>query len=137
MATVTMLETEHGIMVTAPTGMTRRSTTSESVSVIGQFQRSVAIPYIDLLLENIQNCFFDKAVEILVATSILSLSLFPLPDSLSSYGEKDIGVLADFYGQEIEVEYDGNVYTSSPLLNADELISEWQIFRRAVVKERK
>ena len=45
-------------------------------------------------------------------------------------------MLADLYGQEVEVEYDGSMYTSSPLLNADELISEWQIFRRAVVKEK-
>lgn len=60
-ATVTILETEHGIVVTAPTGMTRRSTTStESVSDIGQLQRSVAIPYIELLLENIQNRFLIK-----------------------------------------------------------------------------
>ena len=80
-ATVTILETEHGIVVTAPTGMTRRSITStESVSDIGQLQRSVAIPYIELLLENIQNRFLTKQLKFLLLLQYSVLSFhYPNP----------------------------------------------------------
>ncbi len=35
------------------------------------------------------------------------------------------------------LEYDGTVFTSSPLINRDELLSEWKTFRRALVQEKK
>ena len=35
------------------------------------------------------------------------------------------------------MEYDGETHTSKPLVDASELLSEWKIFRRALVVEKK
>ena len=126
--TIAKLEMDHGIVIGSLPCTTRRTRSlAEETSDIQHFQTSVAVPYIDHLLENIQNRFSDKAVEILVAASVLSPSLFPSAGSLSSYGEKEIKVLAmaDFYGKEVKVEFDGTVYTSPPVLNDEDLIAEW------------
>ncbi len=47
-----------------------------------------------------------------------------------------ISCLRDFYGKPAEVEFDGITYSSTPLLNKDNLISEWAIFKRALLQER-
>ena len=34
------------------------------------------------------------------------------------------------------VEYEGVIYTSPPLLDADDLMSEWKVYRRAMLQEK-
>ena len=71
----------------------------------------------------------------LVATSIFNPAQLPAEESLSSYGLQDIQELADFYGNKASIEY-LNEHTSLPLLNREELISEWKIFRLALYNEK-
>ena len=40
----------------------------------------------------------------------------------------EIKVLTDFYGKEVNVEFDGTVYTSPSILNDEDLIAEWHSF---------
>ena len=84
----------------------------------------------DSFLLNINSQFTDKAVKIVTAMSIFSPSLLPTEASLPSYSSEQIKILAGFYGKEAEVEYALTTYTSPPLLDGDELLSEWKIFRR-------
>lgn len=53
------------------------------------------------------------------------------------YGNEQIKVLAEFYGKEIEVRYDGMTCTSPPLLNGDDLLLERKIFSCAILLEKK
>ena len=107
-------------------GMTRGSARSRwfSITTIAEYQTQVAIPYIDALLENIKNRFTDKAVKIITAMSIFNPSLLPTDDSITSYGNDQIQVLAQFYGEEAEVQFAGSTFTSPPLLDREELLSE-------------
>ena len=102
-----------------------------SIRTVEEYRESVVIPYLDCLIGNINRRFSDKAVKLLVASSIFNPAEF-----LSSYGLDEIRVLADFYGREASTEYRGVTYTSPPLLSGDELISEWKVFRRALCKEK-
>lgn len=85
-------------------------------------------------MENIKRCFSDEAVKLLVATSIFNPAQLPAEESLSSYGLQEINDLADFYGNEASLEYHGVTYTSPPLLDREELLSEWKIFRKAYLE---
>ena len=76
-------------------------------------------------------------MKIVTAMSIFSPSLLPAEASLQSYGSEQIKILAEFYGKEAEVEYAFTTYTSPRLLDGDELLSEWKIFRRALLVEKK
>ena len=75
-------------------------------------------------------------MKIVTTMSIFSPSL-PAEASLPSYGSKQIKVLAEFYGKEAEVEYMWTTYTSPPLLDGNELLSEWKIFRRALLVDKR
>ena len=76
-------------------------------------------------------------MKIVTAMSIFSPSLLPAEASLPSYGSEKIKILAEFYGKEVEVEYALTTNTSPPLLDGNELLSEWKIFRRALLVEKK
>ena len=54
---------------------------------------------------------------------------------MNGYGDKEIELLSSFYGSEASVEYEGIEYTS-PVLNTDDLISEWKVYRRAMLQEK-
>ncbi len=90
----------------------------------------------DVLLENIDRKFNSNAVKILTAMSVFNPSLLPAKEDLSSYGVDKISCLGDFHGKPAEFEFDGITYSSTPLLNKDDLISEWAIFKRALFQER-
>ena len=76
-------------------------------------------------------------MKVITAMSIFNPSLSPTEDSLPSYGNEQIKILAEFYGKETGVQYAGMTYTSPPLLHDDELLSEWKIFRCALLLEKK
>ena len=61
-------------------------------------------------------------MNIVTAMSIFNHSLLPTEDSLPSYGNEQIKILAEFCGKEAEVQYAGATYTSPPLLDGDELL---------------
>ena len=122
---ISLLKEKHDI--TLGTHGSARSRWS-SITTTAEYRTLVAIPYIDSLLLNIK---------IVTAMSIFSLSLLPAEASLPSYGSKLIKILAEFYGKEAEVEYALTTSTSPPLLDGDELLSEWKIFRQALLVEKK
>ena len=78
----------------------------------------------------------DKAVKIAIVMSIFNPTLLPTEDSIPSYGNEQIKILTNFYGKEAEVQYAGISYTSPPLLNGDELLSEWKIFGCALWRKK-
>ena len=75
-------------------------------------------------------------MKIVTAMSIFSPSL-PAEAFLPSYGSEQIKILAGFYGKEAEFEYAWTTYTSPPLFDGDELLSEWKIFRWALLVDKK
>ena len=113
----------------------RRSNWS-SITSVCEYRTLVEIPYIDSLLENIRNRFSDRSLKIVTAMSIFNPATLPSEESLSSYGNEQIKLLAGFYG-EATVKYDGETHTSKLFVDASELLSEWKIFRRALVVEKK
>ena len=99
---VSLLKEKHDI--TLGTHGSARSRWS-SITTIAQYQTLVTIPYISAFLENIKGRFTDKAVKIVIVMSIFNPTLLPIEDSLPSYGNEQIKVLANFYGKEAEVQY--------------------------------
>lgn len=132
---IAKLGSEYGIEIGRRTpGLTRSR--FALISSTKEYLSHVAIPYIDSLVGNINGRFSDEVVNLLVATSIFNPAKLPTEECMSSYGLQEIQKLADFYGKEASVEYLGVTYTSPPLLDREELLSEWKIFRRALYKER-
>ena len=135
--TVAALQTEHDIIVRDAVGVTRRSTVS-AISSVDSFRNTIALPYIDALIENIESRFSEKEVSLLVAMSIFNPA--QLPDSTQAsfnlYGNKEVRSLAGFYGEDVEVELCGATFKSPKVLDGEGLISEWPVFRRALLKEK-
>ena len=135
-STISKLEAEYGIEIGRFTPGSARSRFA-LIKSVEEYLLHVAIPYIDTLINNINRRFSDKIVKLLVATSIFNPAQLPAAcESMSSYGLQEIKELADFYGKEASVEYLGATYTSPPLLDQQELLSEWKVFRRALYKEK-
>lgn len=130
---ISKLETNYGITVSCGYGSTRSHANITNVSA---YRTSVAIPYIDIILKNINERFSNEAVKILQAMSIFNPALLSSKESLSTYGDNEITILANFYGKPAEVKFNGVSYSSPPLLNREDLLSEWKIFRRALLQER-
>lgn len=132
---VSSLQDNYDITVGTVVGVTRGAS---SFSDLKGFRDSVVIPYIDILVENIENRFAEEGVRLLMAASIFNPAQLPGVNdpTFNSYGRKEIQLLANFYGQEIEVDFEGSKFKSSPILEADELISEWPVFCRALQKEK-
>ena len=130
---ICVLEQEHGIEMSRTFGSSRLS-----IQTMDDYRTKVAIPYIDKLLDNIKQRFSDDALKIVVAMSIFNPALLPTAEDpqLSSYGNEELKVLANFYGKEASVEHNGTRFTSPPLLNSEDLQTEWKIFRRAMTLER-
>ena len=125
------LEKEHNLTL-----LDRRTRTIEQVDCIQEFRRRKAIPYLDCLIVNIRSRFEENAVKVLTAFSIFNPNQFPSENDISSYGLQEIKVLADFYGSNATVEFEGTIFSSPPLLDHEELMSEWKTFRRALLQEK-
>lgn len=67
---------------------------STSATTTSEFCNSVAAPYIDALVSNINSRFSDGAVKLLVSSSIFNPSAFPTEKT--AYGNKELQVLLDF-----------------------------------------
>ena len=80
--------------------------------------------------------FSNMAVKLLGSSSIFNPALLPSEEKgFAQYGKEEIKALAQFYGSEATVSYDGEPYTSHPLLDKDNIVREWQVFKRAFKKE--
>ena len=73
----------------------------------------------------------------LFLSSIFNPALLPSEEEEGFFqnGKEENNALAQFYGSEATVSYDGEPYTSHPLHDKDNLIREWQVFKRALKQE--
>ena len=98
----------------------------------------MAIPYLDTLIANINRRFSDEVVDLVVAASVFNPAL--LSDDatlLRAYGNSKLSTLGNFYGENAEVTFEGVTYSSLAIINKEELLGEWQVFKRAVSKRRR
>lgn len=87
---------------------------------MSEYRTSVAIPYIDHLISNINDRFSDTAVKLLVSSSVFDPTLLPTNEtSLSEYGKEQVQDLVGFYESEVTIEFEGNTYSSLPLIDGD------------------
>ena len=136
---ISNLETEHGITIKGSRGPTVRKSPPLSVQ---QFQVQVAIPYLDTLIANINSRFSGEVVELVVSASVFNPGLLPDDETLlRAYGNSKLSTLANFYGEKAEVTFEGVTYSSLAIINKEELLEEllgeWQFFKRAVFQEKK
>ena len=129
---IAMLATDHGIT------MRRSSTRSDSATTMSGYRAAVAIPYIDALVSNINSHFSDSAVNLLVSSSIFNPVSFPTDEAaLPEFGNNELKVLLNFYGKEAQAEFGGKTYTAPPLIDGEEILSEWRVFKIAFAKQKK
>lgn len=78
---------------------------------MSEYRESVAIPYIDRLISNINSRLSDTSVKLLVSSSIFDPALLPSDEaSLSDYGnDHQLQALVDFYANEVTTEFDGKI----------------------------
>ncbi len=85
---------------------------------VEEFRANVAVPYLDVLLDNIESRFSDDVVKLLVSSSVFNPALLPRDEALlAEYGTTEIESLAQFYGSEAEVIYDGVTHKSPSLVD--------------------
>ena len=97
----------------------------------------MAIPYLDTLIANINSRFSSEIVEIVVSALLFNPALLPDETLLRTYGNSKLSTLDNFYGEKAEVTFEGVTYSSLATINKEELLGEWQIFKRAVFQEKK
>ena len=101
---ISSLQDEHDIVVGTNIGTSRNAL---AFSNLKSFRDSVALPYIDTLVQNIENRFSEEGVQLLMAASIFNPA--QLPDKsdpgFNQFGNKEIRRLANFYGREVEVDF--------------------------------
>ena len=109
------------------------STRVRHATTMAEFRDSVAVPYIDVLLSNINAPFSNAVVKLLVSSSVFH----PEETALADYDKKELQVLVDFCGKEATEEFEGTTYTSPPLVSGEDVIAEWRVFKRSFAKETK
>ena len=102
------------------------------------YRDAVAIPYIDVSVSNINSRFSDSAVNLLVSSSIFNPVSFPTDEAaLPEFDNSELKVLLNFYGKEAQAEFGDKTYTSPPLVDSEEILSEWRVFKRGFAKQKK
>ena len=77
-------------------------------------------------------------MKLLVSSSVFNPASIPEDErALPEYGNEKFQALVDFNGREVTVEFDGTTYASSPLIDSEEIVSQWRLFKRALAKETK
>ena len=103
-----------------------------------QFRVQVDIPYLDILIANINSRFSGELVKLVVSASVFNPALLPDDETLfRAYGNSKLSTLANVYGEKAEVTFEGVTYSSLAIINKEELLGEWQVFKRAVFQEKK
>ena len=128
---MTSLREEHGITIADKFGFTSAVISAE------QYSDKIAAPYISKLISNIKKRFSDETVSLLVASSVFHPLKLPPIDRVRGYGEEKIGVLASFYGEDAEIEFQSTRFVSKALICKETLLEEWHMFAKALVQEKK
>ena len=104
---------------------------------VQQFRVQVAIPYLDTLIANINSHFSAAVVKLVVSASVSNPALLPDDETIPrAYGTSKLSTLANFYGEKAEVTFEEVTYSSLAIINKEELVGEWQVFKRAVVQKK-
>ena len=84
-----------------------------------------------------QRPFLWRCCKVLVSSSIFNPASLPAEElALPKYGKKEVQALVDFYGKEVTIEFEGETYTSPPLVDSEEIFAEWRMFKRAIETEK-
>ena len=98
----------------------------------------MAIPFLDTLIANINSRFSDEVVKLVVSASVFSPALLPDDETLlRAYDNSKLSTLANSCGEKTEVMFEGVTYSSLAIINKEELLGEWQVFKRAAFQEKK
>ena len=90
------------------------------------------------MIANINSRFSDEVVDLVVSASVFNPALLTGDETLlRAYGNSKLSTLAIFYGEKAEVTFEGDTYSSLAIINKEELLGEWHVFRRAVFQEKK
>ena len=77
-------------------------------------------------------------MNLLVSSSIFNPVSFPIDETvLPEFGNIGLKVLLNFYGKEAQAKFGGKTYTSPPLGDSEEILSEWRVLKRAFAKRKK
>ena len=102
-----------------------------------KYSDRIAAPYISKLISNIKKRFSDETVSLLVASSVFHPLKLPPIDRVRGYGEEKIGVIASFYGEDAEIEFQSTRFVSKALICEKTLLEEWHMFAKALVQEKR
>ena len=104
-------------------------------TTLDSFRTAVLIPFVDKLIEYIQSRFSDKDVAVVVAISVFNPANIPQADdhTFRTYENEEIMQLSAFYGEEAVVEFQGESFQFPLVIDGDVLLSEWPVFRRALI----
>ena len=134
---VDKLENVHEITVTSG-HLAHSCVGGASAHTLTSYHANVALPYINSLLHNIHDRFSGEAVDLLVSSSVFNPAAFPTEERvLPDYGKKEVAALAEFYGTEATVDVGGVTFSSLPLIDKDEILVEWCLFKRVFLQEAK
>ena len=96
----------------------------------------MTIPYLDTLIANINSRFSGEVIK-LVSASVFNPVLLPDDETLlRAYGNSKLSTLASFYGEKAEVTFEGVTHSSLAIIYKEELLGEWQVFKRAAFQEK-
>ena len=89
------------------------------------------------LISNINSRFSGEVVQLVVSASVFNPALLPDDETLlRAYGNSKLPNLANFFGEKAEVMFEGVTYSTLTIINKEELLGEWQVFKRAVFQEK-
>ena len=99
----------------------------------------MAIPYRDTLIANINSHFSGEVALSLLSQPQYSTQLFFL--MMTHFSElmvthSKLSTLDNFYGEKAEVTFEGVTYSSLAIINKEELLGEWQVFKEKVMIEK-
>ena len=104
---------------------------------LSEYRTSEAIHYIDALVSNIKGRFSEGAINLLHHPSLIQLH-FQLKNRLfPSMARKKYKRWSTSTENKQTIEFQGETYTSPPLVDSEEILAEWRVFARAMVTEKK
>lgn len=73
-----------------------------------------------------------ESTYLISAMSIFDPRHLPTEDKLANYGIEKIRNLINFYSVAQRIQFQGEICISQPDINAEDLESEWKLFRRVI-----
>ena len=100
------------------------------------FNKNVLQPYLEEVGRQI-SCRFKDTLGLLTAFSIFDPQKCPTDvQQLHKYGTAELEKLLKFYGEITEIEYEGNVFSTSADVDKTETRHEWKAFKLVIFEEK-